>query len=385
MNTPAPLAEKKPANSKSKMNAYPWYSPRFWHGLRTTDWLKLVVKHRFRIHPFKWPMAAIISGFAPGNSVAALVQELIYGRYIRNTRIETPPVFIVGHWRSGTTLLHELLHLDSRFATPTTYQCMAAHHTLVTDWWLTPYVGWVIPKQRPMDNMAAGWHRPQEDEFALLSLGAPTPYQRMAFPNDRPDCSALLNLDEADPADVERLKSALTWFMQMITMTNKQKQLLLKSPPHTGRVGHFARWFPGAKFIHIARHPFSLFPSTMRLWESLDDVQALQMPHHRHDAEYVHDCYERMYRGYEKQRKEIPAGDLYELKYEDLVKDPVGECEKIYEQLNLGNFEPARKKIAAHMETQKDFKTNKHQRMDAQTEAEIRRRWAGYFERFGYE
>ena len=196
MNTPAPLAEKKPANSKSKMNAYPWYSPRFWHGLLTTDWLKLVVKHRFRIHPFKWPMAAIISGFAPGNSVAALVQELIYGRYIRNTRIETPPVFIVGHWRSGTTLLHELLHLDSRFATPTTYQCMAAHHTLVTDWWLTPYVGWVIPKQRPMDNMAAGWHRPQEDEFALLSLGAPTPYQRMAFPNDRPDCSALLNLDE---------------------------------------------------------------------------------------------------------------------------------------------------------------------------------------------
>jgi hypothetical protein len=92
-----------------------------------------------------------------------------------------------------------------------------------------------------------------------------------------------------------------------------------------------------------------------------------------------------MYRGYEKQRNEIPAGDLYELKYEDLVKDPVGECEKIYQQLQLNNFEPVREKIIQHMEKEKDFKKNKHPTMDEETAAEIRRRWAGYFERFGYE
>ncbi len=43
-----------------------------------------------------------------------------------------------------------------------------------------------------MDNMAAGWNRPQEDEFAVLALGAPTPYSRMAFPNDPAEYSALL-------------------------------------------------------------------------------------------------------------------------------------------------------------------------------------------------
>lgn len=373
------------APAKSKMNVYPWYSPRFWHALRIGDWFNLCARHGFRIHPLRWPMAAIITSITPFNSSAALLQKIWFGRYIDRTRIETPPLFIVGHWRSGTTLLHELLSNDSRFATPNTYQCMAPHHTYVTEWLIGKYMGWLVPKQRPMDNMAAGFDRPQEDEFALLALGAPTPYARMAFPNDKPDYSETLNLDETSPADVERFQQALTYFMKLVTLQTKQKQLLLKSPPHTGRIGHFSRWYPGAKFIHIARHPFSLFLSTTRLWESLDDVQGLQVAHHKHDREYVFDCFERMYRGYEKQRNEIPPGDLYELKYEDLVKDPVGECEKIYSHLKLGNFEPVREKIVKHMEGQKDFKKNKHPAMDAETEAEIRRRWAGYFQRFGYE
>lgn len=380
-----PAKPKSTSDEKSKLNTYPWYSPRFWHSMRITDWFKLLARHRFRIHPFRMPMAAIITGITPFNSTCALVQRFWFGRFIEQTRIETPPVFIVGHWRSGTTLLHELLSNDTRFATPNTYQCMAPHHTFITEHIIGKRMGWLIPKQRPMDNMAAGFDRPQEDEFAILALGAPTPYTRMAFPNDAPDYSDSLNLDECSPEHLERFKAALMYFTKLITLTTKQKQLLLKSPPHTGRVGHFARWFPGAKFIHIARHPFSLFPSTMRLWESLDEAQGLQVPHHKNDREYVFDCFERMYRGYEKQRNEIPPGDLYELKYEDLVKDPVGECEKIYQQLQLNNFEPVREKIIQHMEKEKDFKKNKHPTMDEETANEIRRRWAGYFQRFGYE
>src|SRR5688572_1687594 len=112
------LAKTKSASpAKAKMNTYPWYSPRFWHALRVTDWFKLCARHGFRIHPLRMPMAALITGTTPFNSSAALLQHLWFGRYIEGTRIETPPVFIVGHWRSGTTLLHELLSHDSRFAT----------------------------------------------------------------------------------------------------------------------------------------------------------------------------------------------------------------------------------------------------------------------------
>ena len=44
------------------------------------------------------------------------LEILIYGKRINETEIDEAPVFIIGHWRSGTTHLHNLLSLDSQFA-----------------------------------------------------------------------------------------------------------------------------------------------------------------------------------------------------------------------------------------------------------------------------
>ncbi len=48
---------------------------------------------------------------------------------------------------------------------------------------MVKYGSWLIPDKRPMDNMRASWTLPQEDEFALMNLGAPTPYSLIAFIN----------------------------------------------------------------------------------------------------------------------------------------------------------------------------------------------------------
>src|SRR5262245_14846118 len=114
------LADEKPAPPATKpakldANPYPWYSPRFWHGMRPLVWWKLCAEHGFRIHPIRWPMAFLIGLITPFNSVMGVAQRLRYGRKIEATQIEQPPVFIIGHWRSGTTYLHELMHLDERF------------------------------------------------------------------------------------------------------------------------------------------------------------------------------------------------------------------------------------------------------------------------------
>ena len=111
--------------------------------------------------------------------------------------------------------------------------------------------------------------------------------------------------------------------------------MLLKSPPHTGRIEVLARLFPGAKFIHIVRHPFALFPSTTRLWQSLDEVQGLQMPKGKGLEEYVFGCLTRMYGGFEEQRKRIDPAAIYDVRYEDLVADPVREIGKMYARLGL--------------------------------------------------
>jgi hypothetical protein len=309
-------------------------------------------------------------------------QRMRFGGRIEAVEIKQPPVFIIGHWRSGTTYLHELMHLDERFVSPTTYQCFAPHHCLLTEGLMNSLGGWLIPKQRPMDNMAAGWDRPQEDEFALLTLGAPTPYVRMAFPNDPPPYSEFLDMHGCSPDDLGRFERTIVHFVKLLTLA-ADKRVLLKSPPHTGRIEVLARLFPGAKFIHIVRHPFALFPSTMRLWQSLDEVQGLQMPRGRGMDEYVFDCLTRMYRGFEDQRRRLDSAAIYDVRYEDLTADPVAEVGKMYKRLDLGDYRIVRDQIAAFVEEQKDYKPNKH-RLDEPLKARIRQRWAEYFERYGY-
>jgi hypothetical protein len=345
-------------------------------------WLALIFRHRLRIHPIRWAMAFLITLITPFNSIMGAVQSLIYGRKIRETQLTAPPVFIIGHWRSGTTYLHELMSLDDRFGSPTTYQCFAPMHCLLTEWFMTRFMFWLVPKQRPMDNMAASWTAPQEDEFALLTLNAPTPYFRMAFPNDPPPHMDLLNMQGVSPDDQTRFEQVLVHFARLITF-RYGKRLLFKSPPHTGRLETLTRLFPGARFIHITRDPYAIFSSTRRLWESLDDVQGLQRPRHEHLDEYIYDCFARMYGGFYDQRSRVAAESVIDLKYEDLVQDPVGHVQALYDRLGLGDFAPVRDKLRQYVAGKKDYKTNRHE-LEPELKATIRQRWSEYFERFGY-
>ena len=351
--------------------------------MRLGHWLRLIGSNGFRIHPTRWPMALLITLATPINSLAYLLQQAIYGRKIKQTEIRQPPVFILGHWRSGTTYLHELLVLDERFAYPTTFQCFGPHHILLTEGFFTRYCGFLVPKQRPMDNVATGWLRPQEDEFALLAMGAATPYRRLAFPNRPPPDTSLLDMEDVDAAQLERWKSALNRFLRLLTLRDGRR-LVLKSPPHTGRIATLAEMFPGARFVHIVRDPYAIFPSTRRLWQALDSLQGLQKPQHRDLDEYILASFERMYRAFERQRATIPAEQICDVKYEELVRDPVGQLESIYQQLDLGDFEAVRPQIEAHAQQQKSYKTNLHS-LEPGEKTAIRQRWSGYFERYGYQ
>ena len=120
-----------------------------------------------------------------------------------------------------------------------------------------------------------------------------------------------------------------------------KKQLVLKSPPHTGRIAKLAKWFPGAKFIHLSRDPNQLVPSTIRLWQTLDQVQGFQPAKYDNDwlLEYIRKNKEIMYGSYLRDRAQLPADQLVEVKFEELVADPLTQMQAIYEQLELGDFE----------------------------------------------
>lgn len=372
-----PVAKPAPT-----INRYPFWSPLFWHAWRFGDWFRLCARHGFRIQPRRWPMALLITLSTPINSVLVLLQRLIHGRRIAAETIAQPPVFIIGHWRSGTTYLHELLSLDARLATPNTYQCFAPGHFLLTERLMNAIGGWLLPKRRPMDNVAVGWTRPQEDELALLTLGVPSPYERMAFPNDPPPHMDMLDMARCRAEDRAAFEAGLLGFAKVLTLATG-KRLLFKSPTHTGRVAVLARLFPGAKFIHLVRDPHALFASTMRLWQTLDAVQGLQLPHGVGLEAYVHDCFIRMHTALEEQRGLIGPRDICDIRYEDLVRDPVATVRKIYDELGLGGFDTMRPRLDAQVAERGDYQRNEHA-LDDEHRAAIRQRWAAYFDRYGY-
>jgi len=359
-----------------------WWTPRIWLGFPAGGLLRLLAKNRFRIGWRQLHIAVTDVSASFINSALGLLQRAIYGRRIEATELEDP-IIIVGHWRTGTTFLHELLILDPRHSFASTYQCLAPTHFLISEWLFTRIFGLFIPSHRPMDNMPLGFERPQEDEFGLCNLGLPSPYLTLAFPNEPPPYEEYYDLEQVPPADRKRWQQGFVRFLKAITL-RKPGRLVLKSPPHTCRVKWLLELFPNARFVHLVRDPYVVFPSTVHLWRSLYTTEGLQTPKFEGLEDRVFDRFVKMDERWEETRGRIDPSRLVSLKYEELVADPLGQLENIYEQFGLGGFEEARPKIEKHLSSVKDYKTNRYQ-LTAELEAEITRRWGPIIEKYGYQ
>jgi hypothetical protein len=379
-------ADPKAAKSKpaEQLGGYAdrWWYPRFWYGMISWGYLRLLVRNRFQIAPRRLAMALGICLTSLLNTSLWLVQQVRWGRRIAKTQFPDDPIFVIGHWRSGTTLLHELLVLDPRFTYPNTFDCFAPNHFLVSAWLLRRLLSVLLPKKRPMDNMAAGWDCPQEDEFALCNMGLPSPYLTIPFSNRPPQNQEYFELQPLSPAAKARWQRGLVWFLKCLTV-RQAKQIVVKSPPHMFRIRTLLEMFPKARFVHIIRNPYVIFPSTVNLWKRLYRNEGLQVPRYEGLEEHVFHTFERMYEVFERDRGLIPPGQFCEVRYEELVADPVGQVRAVYSRLGLGDFEQVRPAVEAYFAEKADYKTNRFQ-LAPETRAEVARRWAAFFKRYGY-
>ncbi|MGD9648561.1 MAG: sulfotransferase [Pirellulales bacterium] len=380
---PAPPTTSAALPDGDNTAAFRWWMPRLWVGMDTVGLVKLFARNRFRIAPAQLPVAVADLLYSVPHTGLKWLQQLLLGRAVARTPMAAPPLFVLGHWRCGTTLLHELLILDERHTFPTTWQCVAPNAFLLTEPLLAPRLKWLLPERRVMDNMLMGWDRPQEDEFALCNLGIPSPYLTVAFPNEGPAYPEYLDLEGLTPAALARWKRALRRLMQQITWRTP-KRIVLKSPPHTARIKALLELFPDARFVYLVRNPYKVFPSTVHLWKSLERVHAFQTPQFGGLEQYVLETFERMHRTYEETRHLIPPENLVELRYEELVRDPLAHLESIYERLQLGSFETVRSAAQTYLTSQQNYRTNRYE-LSPEMRSAINSRWRDYFERHGYE
>jgi hypothetical protein len=271
---------------------------------------------------------------------------------------------------------------DARHTYPDTYACFAPNHFLLSGWWMKPCLKFLLPTQRPIDNMAAGWDHPQEDEFALCNMGVPSPYLTIAFPNHPPQDQEYFDFQGVSEPALNRWKGAFLWFLKCVT-AQRAKRIVLKSPPHTCRIRALLEMFPKAKFVHIVRDPYVIFPSTMNLWKRLYLDEGMQRPTYDGLEEHVFATFNRMYDAYERDRALIGPGQLCEIRYEDLIANPIEQMRRVYKELELDGFDTVQPAIEDYFAGQKGYKTNRYQ-ITPEMRAEIGRRWEPFLKQYGY-
>jgi hypothetical protein len=354
----------------------------FWLGFDLFSWFRVLSRYRFRVGLRQIPIALAITVVGAVQTLLRLAEHLIYGKKIARTEIADSPIFIIGHWRTGTTHLHELLALDPRFTCPTTYECFTPHHFLVSRRFVAPFIKLVLPARRMQDNMAIGLDHPQEDEFALGLLGVVSPYMNYAFPHQKAEYLDFYDLDRIDRREAQRWENAFVRFLKKVTFL-RPKPLILKSPTHTFRIATLLRLFPGARFVYLVRNPYDVFVSTVHLWKSLANSLSLQSVDFTGLEDHVFEVFNLMHQKFEDTRSLIPGSQLCTVRFEDLEADPVGQMRILYESLNLDGFNSVVPALQKYLAGVADYRKNSYT-LAPETHAEITRRWGPFIARYGY-
>ncbi|MBM4284704.1 MAG: sulfotransferase [Deltaproteobacteria bacterium] len=343
---------------------------------------RVLLRHRLAVAGRYWDRLLYLFLLGLLNSLARVFEQRCNHYKLAGVEPVAPPVFILGHWRSGTTHLQNLLSLDEQFYAPSAFQMTFPHHFLYSTPWGARHFDRFAPKKRPMDDMSFFARAPHEDEFGLAGLTAVSPYLTFLFPATGDAGLCALDPLRLPPEALQAWKSAFLYLLKKLTF-HKNKRLLLKSPPHTGRVRVLLELCPGAKFVHIVRNPYEVYLSTRKLWLTSLSHSHLQVPESARLEGLILSWYQELYRLFERDRGLIPPGDLSELTYEDLVREPRRCLEKVYDELGLPGFERFWPRVSEYLETLRDYRRDTY-RLDRRTRETVVRHWGWAFDRFGY-
>jgi len=327
--------------------------------------------------------AMLWQSFAAGSLFSALdkFQDAAVGTRRADLRL-AGSVVILGYWRSGTTLLHELLCTDQRYGYPTTYACMNPHHFILTE--TSRAAAKQAGARRPMDDMQVRAGSPQEDEFALLSLGARSPYEALLFPSHLSDALSLCDPDALTPAERADWKEAFLKFARGVSLSADKRPLILKSPAHSYRLATLRELMPDVKFVLIVRDPFTVFESAVRMWSSLFGTYALEKAPSAEDIRSVvladRPRFEaKLSNGVDA----MPANRIASVRYEELVKDPLRTLEEVYTRLQLGDFAEVRGAVSAEIERRGTYIARNEQPVGAWRKR-VADEWRDVFAKYGY-
>jgi len=294
-----------------------------------------------------------------------------------------PPVFILGHWRSGTTHLYNVMSLGGfgyvpPVATGLPWDLFGIARLL------RPLLERQLPESRYIDAIPVTPTSPQEDEIAIANMSPLSFYHGLYFPRafDRLIERGVF-FEGCTEEDIAGWEARFLYFLRKLAHL-QGRPLLIKNPVYTARPARLARLFPGAKFIHIHRNPFDVFLSMRNFHARLLDALALQdVPVDLDIDATILRVYERMMTRFDAETRGWAAPDFVELGYDDLDRAPMEALATIYRTLDLPGFDRAAPTFAAYLDSVRSYRKNAF-RGDAAAVEKVLAHWKPWIERHGY-
>jgi omega-hydroxy-beta-dihydromenaquinone-9 sulfotransferase len=379
-------------------------------GICLPQWISILIqRHREIEWTTYWPRLLVITLLSCVNSVLAIPEWFFYRTSIENAVIHPRQVFILGHPRTGTTLLHSLLALDTdRFAICTTF-CSGFPSCFL---WFERFgkllFSNVMDDTRPMDNVKLHFDLPQEDEIATNVLSSGTsPYMALFFMRQEPTFRSFFAFqDDADgdessmpPAMIAKARKCWTdaflLLLRKLTLRasslrtiqtvqqTQQQQLLLKSPVHTARIPLLLSLFPDAQFLYIHRNPYDVFRSAAHMADTTYWYTYLNTPNDDMIQEFILRQYEILWDRYEQGRVMLRPDQWMEVSFDDVSSKPLETVRSIYKHFSW-DWKGIESTLQSELSNVKAYERNRHQPLSPALRRVIEDRWGPSFDRLGY-
>ncbi len=302
-----------------------------------------------RMPPAAWPQIAFALGAALGRLPFTGLERGLVALKRRGAPLDPPPIFLLGHWRSGTTHLYNLLGKGD-FAYVDPIAAGMPWEFLTLGRWLRPLLVRALPEGRFIDAMKVTPESPQEDELAIANMTRLSFYHAIYFPErfERFFAPGLF-LEGVDARERQAWMRRADHLFWKLAHNHGGRQLVIKNPVYTARAAMLRDFYPGARFVHIVRNPHEVFASTRSFFAKLFEALALQ-PFDRLDPEAITlETFPRVMQPLIDDMASMAPGQAVELRFEELERDPLGALARIYEALDLPGFAAAEPAFRSHL------------------------------------
>ena len=368
---------------RPRLYEHPFIFGSFW------SWIKLLWQNRSIDRQFI-PRALFVTLVSLLTSPLRIYESLRFGRTVKKTVVHPSPIFIIGHWRSGTTHLHNILVRDKNLGCVSMWQAFAPGLCLIDERLLKNPFNKIAKKMHPtreIDNIPLSMDNPEEEDLAIANM-SPYSYLHMySYPRRATYFfeTYITYFGNLPKSTLDKWKKVYLLILRKATLKAGGKRLVIKNCADSARIKALLELFPDAKFIHIYRNPYNIFRSTQHLYRVVMERTQLQEIGQGEHENWVLRFYSQLMQKLLADKSLIPAGNLVEVKYEDLDREPLAQLRKIYETLSLPGFAEVEPAFRAYLDSIAGYQKLAHKQLDDSAITKINRNWQFAFDALGYK